>query len=70
MLSLGRLAPPRCAAGHIVDELVMLLRQAVLLALNKERHGLPGGFAVFVEEVGGAVMLCFCRPHAGRVAPS
>src|SRR6516164_10262153 len=64
MLLGRRLAPVHGARGHVVDELVMLLGKALLLALDKERDLGPFERAVGVTEGAGAVLPAFRRFHA------
>ena len=57
MLLRAWLAPERRARSHVVDELVMPLGKAMLLALNKERDLGPLERAIGVAEGAGAVLL-------------
>src|SRR5262249_46657386 len=59
MLPRRGLAPPRRTRCHVVDELVMLLREAVLLTLDKERDLAPLQRPIGVAEGAGAVLLAF-----------
>ena len=68
VLLLGRLAPPRGAASHVIDEFVMPCIQAMLFALAEQRDGLPAWFAVDAVKIARAVMLALCRLHAGGIA--
>src|SRR5262245_63791746 len=65
VLLLGRLTPPRGAAGHVIDEFVMPGIQAMLFALAEQRHVLPARFAVDAVKIACSVMLTLCRPHTG-----
>src|SRR5262249_49907468 len=62
------LAPVHGARSHIVDELVMPLRQPMLLALHVGCDLGPFERAISVAERAGAVLLGLCRPHALGVA--
>src|SRR6516162_9722580 len=63
MLPRSRLAPVHGARGHVVDELVLLLGKAMLLALDKERDLGPFERAISVTERAGAVLLAFRCLH-------
>src|SRR6516165_9835607 len=64
MLPRSRLAPVHGARSHVVDELVMLLGKALLLALDKERNLGPFERAIGVTERAGAVLLALRRCDA------
>src|SRR5262249_431310 len=68
MLPRSRLAPVHSARSHVVDELVMLLGKALLLALDKERDLGPFERAIGVAKGAGAVLLGFGRPDTLGVA--
>src|SRR6516162_4537662 len=68
MLPRSRLAPVHGARRHVVDELVMPLGKALLLALDKERDFGPFERAIGVAEGAGAVLLAFRCFHALGVA--
>ena len=64
MLPRSRLAPVHGARSHVVDELVMLLGKALLLALDKERDLDPFERAIGVAKGAGAVLLALRRRDA------
>src|SRR5262249_26089614 len=67
MLPWGWLAPVHGARSHVVDELVMFLEQAMLLALDKERDLGPFECAVGVTERASAVLFALRRCDAFSV---
>src|SRR6516162_592292 len=64
MLLRRRLAPVHGARRHVVDELVMLLGKAMLLALDKECDLGPFERAIGVAKGAGAVLLALRRRDA------
>ncbi len=61
MLLRGRLTPVDSTRRHVVDELVVPVREPVLLALAVERDLRPLERAIGVAERTGAVLLGFGR---------
>jgi hypothetical protein len=59
VLLFSRLATPDGVASHIVDELVMSAIQPALVALEKERDGVPVRLAVSMMEVSNPMMPTF-----------
>src|SRR6516225_7659046 len=68
MLPWRWLTPPRRARSHVVDELVMLLRKPVFLALHEQRDLTPLQRPIGVAKCAGAVLLAFRRRHALGIA--
>ena len=64
MLPWSRLASERRARRHVVNELVVLIRQPMLLALAVERDLGPFGRTIGIAEGAGPVLLGLCRCDA------